>query len=205
MNKFTRRLFNILKQLAEYQVKRYSLPLPLALIAMASMTFLFTAQAQNPEPISFTLTPTSNSIAICMPSATARVTVSSRDDLRGVDTLDLKAKGLLPDTTFTVFLTELPEFPFGAAQFIGEFTTNAGGRGSLRVDTVITDAFSSTVVGSGRVRKELNHMVIWFADPAADDTCFAPIIGPTTPFDADGEAGSTVLSSRTFLPGAPLP
>ena len=47
-------------------------------------------------------------------------------------------------------------------------------------------------------------MVIWFADPAADDVCPAGI-GAKTPFDGDGEAGIAVLSSRNSLPGAPLP
>jgi len=28
---------------------------------------------------------------------------------------------------------------------------------------------------------------------------------PTTPFDGDGQAGGTVLSSKDFLPQAPLP
>jgi hypothetical protein len=60
-----------------------------------------------------------------------------------VDTLDLKAEGLPPKTSFAVFLTELPEAPFGAAQYIGDFTTNAAGRGSLRVDAIVEEAFSS--------------------------------------------------------------
>jgi hypothetical protein len=102
-------------------------------------------------------------------------------------------------------LTELPDAPFGAVEYIGEFTTNAEGRGSLRVDSVIEDAFSSTVVNGARVRKDLNHVVMWFADASADDFCFAPQTGPVTPFDGDGEAGGSALSSRNFLPEAPLP
>ena len=196
---------NSFKKVAEYHPKRYRLAVPMALIGMIGMIFLFTVQAQNSAPLSFSLTPTSNTITACLPNATARVTVFSKDDIRGVDTLDLKAEGLSANTTFTVFLTELADPPFGAAQYIGKFTTNAAGRGSLRVDAIIEDAFSSTVAGGVRVRKELNHVVIWFADPAADDFCFAPGTGPITPFDADGEAGGTVLSSRNFLPGTPLP
>ena len=73
------------------------------------------------------------------------------------------------------------------------------------MNTVVGDAFSSTLVGPDRVRKELNHVAIWFADPADDDACLGPGGGPTTPFDKDGQAGVTVLSSKNFLPGSPLP
>ena len=59
------------------------------------------------------------------------------------------------------------------AHHANAFTTNAAGRGSLRVDTIVEEAFSSTVVGTTRVRKELNHVVLWFADPDADNQCFA--------------------------------
>jgi len=88
-------------------------------------------------------------------------------------------------------------------QYIGDFTTNAAGRGSLRVDAIIEEAFSSTVVGSDRVRKELNHVVIWFADPKADDFCSSVDPMPT-PFDGDGEAGTAALSSKNFLRERPF-
>jgi hypothetical protein len=179
--------------------------LSVIITGLMGLILAFTVHAQGPGPYRFSLVPTSNTIAACLPNAAATVTVFPKEDLHGVDTLDLKAEGLLANTTFTVFLTELAEGPFGAAQYIGEFTTNAAGRGSVRVDAVIEEAFSSTVVEGTRVRKELNHIVLWFADPAADDVCFAPASGPTTPFDGDGQAGGTALSSRNFNPGAPLP
>jgi hypothetical protein len=94
-------------------------------------------------------------------------------------------------------------------EYIGDFTTNAASRGSIRVDAIVEEAFSSTLastpVGSDRVRKELNHVVFWFADPAADDSCFAPATGPTTLFDGDDQAEAAAMSSRNFIQGAPLP
>jgi len=172
--------------------------------------FILPAFAQDHEPLSFTLGPASDAITkpSCLPNATAKVTFFPKEEIRGVDTLDLKAEGLAPNTTFAVFLTELPVPPFGAVEYIGEFTTNTAGRGSMRVDAIIEEAFSSTLSenNSDRVRKELNHVVIWFADPAdpaADDFC--PGTGGTTPFDGDGQAGVAALSSKHLLPGAPLP
>jgi hypothetical protein len=81
----------------------------------------------------------------------------------------LHAEGLRPNTTFAVFLTELPVPPFGAVQYIGDFTTNAAGRGHVRVDAIIDEAFAfNNVTG---VRTELNHVVFWFADPNDDEQC----------------------------------
>jgi len=171
--------------------------------AIIGLILILTAQAQNPEPLSFSLTPASDTIASCLPNASAKVTVFSKEDVRGVDTLDLKAEGLSPNTRFAVFLTESAVSPVGAVQYIGDFTTNKAGRGSLRVDAIIDEAFSSTVVeGGSRIRKELNNVVIWFADPQPDGSCVGTGV---TPFDGDGKAGPAVLSSKSFLPGAPLP
>jgi hypothetical protein len=158
---------------------------------------------QNPAP--FKLTPASDAAAACVPDATATVQIISSEEIRGVDTLILKASGLPARTDFAVFLTELPVAPFGAVQYIGDFTTNQAGRGFVKVDTIVDEAFSSTVVDGQRVRKDLNHIVIWFADPTQDDFCGGPASQAKTPFDGDGEAGFAVLSSKDFLPGAPLP
>jgi hypothetical protein len=170
------------------------------LMILVGWVFRNTAHAQDPEPFRFGLVATS---ASCFPNASATVTVLPKEEMRGVDTLDLKAEGLPPNTSFTVFLTELAQIPFGASEYIAEFTTNAAGRGSVRVDAVIQEAFAFD--GNTHVRKELNHVVVWFADPKDDDVCFGPGGGPITPFDGDGQAGATVLSSKNFLPGAPLP
>jgi hypothetical protein len=167
---------------------------------LAGLVFTSTAQAESAEPFRFSLVATSTT---CFANASATVTVLPKEEVRGVDTLDLKAEGLPPNTSFTLFLTELAEFPFGASEYIAEFTTNAAGRGSVRVDAVIQEAFAFD--GNTKIRKDLNHVVVWFADPNDDDVCFGPGGGPTTPFDGDGQAGATVLSSKNFLPNAPLP
>ena len=51
--------------------------------------------------------------------------------------------------------------------------------------------------------QDLNHVVFWFADPADDEDCVPG--SASTPFDGDGEAGVAAMSSKNFLPGAPLP
>ena len=160
-----------------------------------------TAHAQGLKPSRFDLVPASDAIAACLPNAAASVAVFPSEDVRGVDILDLHAEGLRPYTTFAVFLTEMPVPPFGAVQYIGDFTTNAAGRGSVRVAAIINEAFAfNNITG---VRTDLNHIVFWFADPNDDEDC-VPGSAPTH-FDGDNEAGVAAMSSQNFLPGAPLP
>jgi len=182
---------------------RHSLLLASAALGLTLMFNPAAAHAQGQRPLRFNLVPASDAIANCesMPNPAATVAVFPREDIRGVDTLDLHAEGLRPNTTFAVFLTEMPVPPFGAVQYIGDFTTNAAGRGDVRVDAIIDEAFAfNNITG---VRTDLNHIVFWFADPDDDEDC-VPGSAPTQ-FDGDGEAGVAAMSSKNFLPGAPLP
>jgi hypothetical protein len=159
------------------------------------------AHAPHLTPSRFELVPASDPIAACLPNAQATVAVFPGEDIRGVDTLDLRAEGLRPNTTFAVFLTEMPVPHFGEVQYIGDFTTNAAGRGSVRVDAIINEAFAfNNITG---VRTELNHIVFWFADPNDDEDC-VPGSAPGH-FDGDDQSGVAAMSSKNYLPGAPLP
>jgi hypothetical protein len=175
-------------------------------IATFGLTLIFNPaiiHAQGLSPFSFTLVPASDAIANCtsMPNPAARVTVFPREEIRGLDTLYLHASGLRPNTAFAVFLTQMPIPPFGAVQYIGDFTTNAAGIGHVRVDAIIDEAFAfNNITG---VRIELNHVVFWFADPNADEQC-VPGSAPGH-FDGDNSSGVAAMSSKNFLPGAPLP
>jgi len=153
--------------------------------------------ANAANTLSFDLVQASNAIATCLPNATAEVTVFLNEETKGVDTLKLTAKGLPPNTTFAVFLTSDNAFatpPFGAVEYIGDFTTNAAGNGSLNVNAIIAEAFVSTLVSGTRTRADLDQLVFWFADPAqAQAACN---LTATTPFDGDGVAGPAVMSSQ---------
>lgn len=148
--------------------------------------------------ISFHLTPASAGVAKCLPNAKGDVTVLHKEDTQGVDTLHLEARGLPADTDFAVFLTSADAFAlpaFGTVEYIGDFTTNAAGVGSLKVDAIISEGFVSTIVGSPaiRVRADLDHLVFWFADPDQVPACFN---FSATPFDGDGNAGPAAMSSQ---------
>jgi hypothetical protein len=106
-----------------------------SLILIAGI-FIFTAQAQGPRSNSF------------LPTTAYRV-----------ETLELKAKGLLPNKALIVFL---------GADLLGKIATNADGRGSMRADVSVE---------GGSLHQSLNTAVLRFASPTADDRCFAPAYG----------------------------
>ena len=187
--------------------KHTTMKLPIrstVIAAFGLLAVLATGQAAHAQgPSRFNLVPASDAIAGCtsMPNPAATVSVFPREDVSGVDTLDLHASGLRPNTTFAVFLTQMPIPPFGAVQYIGDFTTNAAGIGHVRVDAIIDEAFAfNNITG---IRVDLNQVVFWFADPADDEQC-VPGSAPGH-FDGDGESGVAAMSSKNFLPGAPLP
>lgn len=58
---------------------------------------------------------------------------------------------------------------------------------------------------SGSVQQTLDHVMFWFADPADADACFAPATAGIGSFDADAVSRPAAMSSKSALPGSPLP
>jgi hypothetical protein len=161
----------------------------LILLGGMSMAHAFTSTSFDLAPVN----------AACLPDATGKVTVVLKEDGLGVDALKLKVSGLPPNTDFAVFLTSADGFavpPFGSTDYLADFTTNADGKGSLKiVRAIIGEAFLTTVGGVPPVRSrtDLDHLVFWFADPAQVPACFNFTV--PTPFDGDGNAGPAAMSS----------
>jgi hypothetical protein len=149
------------------------------------------------------LTPSSAQLAQCMPNADVDVDVLLTTDKLGFDIFDITARHIAPNRDYTVFLLEQAGAPFGAAEYIGDFSTNDEGNGHAEFHLIVQEAFSSTLVNGSRVRVDLNRVGMWFADPKDDDFCLGPN-SPVTPFDGDNEAGVQVFNSANA--GAlPLP
>ena len=156
------------------------------------------------EAVQLQLTPSSAQLAQCMPDASLDVTVKLTTDSRGFDKFDIRAKNLPPNRSFTVFLLEQAGAPFGAAEYIGDFTTNPDGNAHNTFHLIVQEAFSSTLVDGVRTRVDLNRIGVWFADPADDDFCLGPGGGSVTPFDGDNEAGVQAFNSANADPLPPL-
>jgi len=178
----------------------------LALAAVLGVATVSSASAaDNRDEVRFNLTPSSPQLAQCIPHAKVTVEVDLQTEKTGRDTFEINVSGMPANTSFTVFLLETPITPFGAAEYIGDFTTDRKGRARQKLTLIVQEAFASTLVNGQRQRVDLNHVGVWFADPADDDFCFGPGGGPVTPFDGDGTAGAQVLNTAPFLPNAPLP
>ena len=157
--------------------------------------------AQAPAVTRLSLTPSSPQLAACMPNAKVKITDSSTVDQVGFDTFRVKARHLAPNRSFTVFLLQQAGAPFGAAEYIGDITTNAHGDAYNKFNLIVDEAFSSTLDSGKRVRVDLNQVGMWFADPADDDFCAAaPGIDKVTPFDGDNEAGVQAFNSANTQP-----
>ena len=178
-----------------------------AVLAAEMLTIGTTAALAAPEEqgqvdqVQLQLTPSQSALAACMPDARLEVKVRLAADTAGFDDFEIQAKSLPPNRTYTVFLLETAGFPFGAAEYIGDFRTNPAGSGQNTFRLIVQDAFASTLVNGARVRVHLNRVGVWFADPKDDDFCPAANgVNGITPFDGDNQAGVQAFNSANADP-----
>jgi len=151
------------------------------------------------DQVRLKLDPSSDQLAQCLPNARVNVSVDLTTDQLGFDVFNVSARHLAPNRSYTVFLLEKAASPFGAAEYIGDVTTDDNGNGDNRFKLIVEEAFSSQLVNGQRVRVDLNRVGMWFADPKDDDFCLGKN-SPVTPFDGDNEAGVQVFNSRNADP-----
>jgi hypothetical protein len=171
-----------------------------AVLCLSPLTALANTDLAQ-KTVSLKLTPSSPELAACMPNAELDVRVKLTTDEIGFDRFDIRARDLPPNRSYTVFLLEQAGAPFGAAEYIGDFTTNENGSAGNTFRLIVQEAFSSTLVEGKRVRVDLNRIGVWFADPADDEFCLQGS-GPT-PFDGDNEAGVQAFNSANADPLPP--
>jgi hypothetical protein len=176
---------------------------PAASPASAPAASVASAPASFPQPtptkqVKLQLQPSSSQLAACFPLAKSTVTVDLTTDAVGKDKFHLVASGLKPNTDFTVFLIEKAGAPFGAVEYIGDFTTDSYGKAANTFRLIVEEAFAFN--NETQVRKELNSVGFWFADPKDDDGCLGAA-SPVTQFDGDASAGVQMMNSgATLLP-----
>jgi len=131
-------------------------------------------------------------LAACFPHAKSTVTVDLTTDAVGKDKFRIVASGLKPNTDFTVFLIEKAGAPFGAVEYIGDFTTDSYGKAANTFRLIVEEAFAFN--NETQIRKELNSVGFWFADPKDDNGCLGAG-SPVTQFDGDASAGVQMMNS----------
>jgi hypothetical protein len=150
--------------------------------------------------------------ANCLAQASAEVRIRSEG---AVEVMDVSVQGLPPRTGFDVFVTQVPNAPFGLAWYQGEIETNQYGHGrqafvgrfneesfivapgSAPAPQVHHNAFPDAQLNPSTGPVHTFHLGIWFDSPA--DAVKAGCPGDVTPFNGEHNAGIQALSSRNFV------
>jgi hypothetical protein len=150
--------------------------------------------------------------ADCLAQASAEVRIRSEGT---VEVMDVSVQGLPPRTAFDVFVTQVPNAPFGLAWYQGEIETNQYGRGhqtfvgrfneesfivapgSAPAPQVHHNAFPDAQLNPPTGPVHTFHLGLWFDSPA--DAVKAGCPGNVTPFNGEHNAGIQALSSRNFV------
>ena len=171
------------------------------LVVGATAALANDGEQRGGDEVHLQLTPSQPALAACMPDAKLDVSVRLTTDKIGFDSFEIQARNLPPNREYTVFLLQTAGAPFGAAEYIGDFSTNPAGNGQNTFKLIVQEAFSSTLVNGTRTRVDLNRVGVWFADPKDDDFCPAATgVNGTTPFDGDNQAGVQAFNSANADP-----
>jgi hypothetical protein len=146
--------------------------------------------------VAFRLEPSSPALVTRFAGAQVLVKVALTKAEKGSDSFVVEASKLQPNTGFTVFLLEKAGRPFGASEYIEDFTTDQYGNASNTYQLIVDEAFAFNKETG--FRKDLNSVGMWFAEETSDDSCVCAN-SPVTGFDGDGKAGVQMLNSGAAL------
>ncbi len=121
--------------------------------------------------LQFPLVP--SGIKAAFPKATGLVTIVRGDrDNSTSDTVTLDVQNMPPNITFTVFLIELANKPFGHVEYVADLTTRGGGSGESIFQLIAFVAFAMDARNPGTSKDaqegvtsgiNLEHMGMWFS------------------------------------------
>ena len=193
----------------------FALALALSGPAVAA-PLVFPLERPQPKPfsrhasLSFDLAK-STGAAACLPDARGEVKITSRGENQEMDVF---VSGLPANTTFAVFVLQLPHAPFGLSRYEGDIETNRHGDGHASFvgkfsdETFIvapgiggapvlhdTDAASNTATPPIHTF----HLAMWFDSTA--DAVAAGCSANRTSFNGDHTAGIQVLNTTNFPDG----
>ena len=160
-------------------------------VAIGSIGIIPLARAAANDSTNFKMVESAGAVSCLRDTARGRVTIS---DLGPVQNLHVEVFALPANTDFTLFVITTPNAPFVPAWYQGDLTTNENGRGVVDVTGIFSD--ETFILNPGPVPVQMDHLGMWFADPA--DAVNAGCPGTVTPFDGDHEAGIQVLNTSNF-------
>lgn len=150
----------------------------------------------------------------CLPNARAVATLTR---LQQNNRLTVEVAGMPANVGLVLFVTQLPNAPFGVSWYQGDFETNANGYARVSVQGIFNaETFSLSPDGpeggadptqdvTGKARVDTDavlrptnqfHLGIWFDSP--EDAAAAGCPGATTPFNGTQDAGVQALNTANF-------
>jgi len=151
-----------------------------------------------------------NAGAGCLADGKAHATVVTQGE---VEVMTLTMNGAPPHTGFDVFITQLPNKPFGLAWYQGDLQTDAHGngtavfRGRFNIETFVVaqDSGPAPVVHDDGLFPDADtnpatapvhmyHVGLWFDSPEAAQAAGCP--ATQTPFNGDHTAGIQAMSTN---------
>jgi hypothetical protein len=186
-----------------------------AVMAMGGATAAAATTAAKPShnSTSFSLVRSGASLtAGCLVNAGAQVKITNRGP---VEVMTIDAHGLPKNTDFDVFITQLPNAPFGVSWYQGDLESNRWGaahgsfvgRFSVETFAVAPGTGPAPVVHRTPIKDADSnpafapvheyHVGVWFNSPdeAGAAGCAANVV---TPFNGEHNAGPQALSTRRF-------
>ncbi|HJY74243.1 MAG TPA: hypothetical protein VJ347_20905 [Streptosporangiaceae bacterium] len=149
--------------------------------------------------------------ANCLTGADAKVTIKSEGP---VEVMKITADHLPPNTDFDLFVTQVPNAPFGISWYQGDLESNSSGHargtfigrfsietfavapGSAPAPQVFNGPFPDASLNPPFNPVQMYHLGLWFNSPK--DATAAGCAGATTPFNGEHNAGVQALSTRNF-------
>jgi hypothetical protein len=183
----------------------------LLLVGILSAFTLHTSDAANATHVSKGNVQSSNSfkfklvasagITSCLPNARGSVKITP-GELN--DRMEVSVSGLAPNTGYDLFVTEIPNKPFGVAWYQSDLQTDSRGAGSVSVRGIFNiETFSVSTGGPTTTFAPTHqyHLGLWFNDPqvpfklGCEPGKTSPIV---TPFNGEQHAGIQVLNTSNF-------
>jgi hypothetical protein len=161
--------------------------------------------------ISFTMVVSKVAIT-CLPEANAQVSIQSSGT---AEDMVISATGLPPSTAFNIFLTQVPNAPFGLSWYQGDLETDDNGtamqhfRGRFNIETftvapgiaaapiiVSNPPFPDAAQNQATGPVHIYHLGFWFNSPI--DAQKAGCSNTVTQFNGEHNAGIQVLNTSNF-------
>ena len=185
-----------------------------AALAAGGLSLASTSAGAASTVNTFSLVRSTGSVnAGCIKTAKATVKVQTQGQ---IEVMTIDATGLPKNTGFDVFVTQVPDAPFGIAWYQGDLESDSTGTAHGQYEgrfSVETFAVAPGTAPAPNVHPGVDatsnpafapvhmfHVGIWFDSAAA--SAAAGCANVVTPFNGNHTAGPQAMSTKQFAPGS---